>query len=119
MGHTIWEFADSADEAEAAPAERQPRKKRIAVDVLTEAFIKAGLPDGATEAVIKGGAKGIAGVAVRPVVGVLDGASAVLDGVSSAAATSTPTAATLAPPLFLAPLPDSDERVLQGATGLA
>ena len=26
--------------------------------MLTEAFIKAGLPDGATEAVIKGGAKG-------------------------------------------------------------
>ena len=65
----------------------------------------------------KGVAKGIAGVAVKPVVGVLDGASVILDGVSQGAV-ATPLARHVGPPKSLVRLPNSEHLVLAGSAGL-
>ena len=67
----------------------------------------------------KGLAQGVVGVAVKPVVGVLDGATTLVQGVGDAVSGERPPEAQrLAPPLKLAPLADSDELALEGAEGL-
>ena len=67
----------------------------------------------------KGVARGVAGVVVKPVVGVLDGATQVVEGIGTAAGGgAAPRASHVTGPLRFVRLPDSEECALRGTEPL-
>jgi len=112
-------------------AEREARRRKFAADsggatagiVEGGASIFRGITDGVSGIVlspmegakkegalgaVKGLAKGIVGVPVKAVVGVMDGATTVLQGISQSAS-SVKVTQHLRPPLNLQQIPDSDQ----------
>ena len=78
-----------------------------------------GAPKGGVGGFFKGVARGVAGVVVKPVVGVLDGATQVVEGIGTAAGGgAAPRASHVTGPLRFVRLPDSDECALRGTEPL-